>query len=344
MAGPLTTSNSFNYVDTSANVIFDACHKLGYLGAYETLQPPDYSLAQRSLNRIIKSLPPTYKFNGSVTTFRRQTGFCFLNANSGTYTLQAGQPYWCNAFVTTFSTGNNPLGNTHNIHVLSTANMAVNTVVGLMNDTGNLQYTTITAVNPVTNTINIAAPLVASMNSTSDVIYVITDGSSQPPQSIENIVLRDSGGNDTTVNIINKADWFNLPSKQAPDFVGDPVAVMYEQHLVGSQPFGYLNTDVAGAQDLTKYFVIDYVREIEDVTHENDVLAFPKEYYRALVYELAYDLSSDFNVPWTQANEKKRIEAIAAATGGTPDFVDMYFMPGNRGWNWNSNQGGPPSR
>jgi hypothetical protein len=114
----------------------------------------------------------------------------FLSANSGTYVLEANTPTWCNAFVTVTGAGNNPPG-TQILNVSNAASINVNTALGVMLDSGNIQFTTVNTVNVVANTVTINNPLVSSMNSINNLLYVITDNSSQPPQTIETCVLRD---------------------------------------------------------------------------------------------------------------------------------------------------------
>lgn len=325
-----STSNTFSYVDTVETIVNDACSKLGFLGEDEVLSPSESALAIRSANRILKEFMVTARAGGGVKMWQRQRGNMFLSATTGTYVLQAGQSYWCNTFVVLTSNGMNSPGAT-TINVANSSNLSSVTVgmtLGLMLDTGQIQYTTVNSVSLVANTITLNNPIATSMNSISDLIYAVTDGSSQPPQEIESIVLRDSQGNDTPVRKLNYEDWFNLPSKQAPGFTGDPVGVYYESHLVGSTPFGYLYTDVAAAQDTTKYLYIAYIREIQDLVNQNDLVELPKEWYRSFVYELAFDLCDDFNVIWTSSNEKKRISSAKIASKANPRTSTMGFKTG----------------
>jgi hypothetical protein len=268
---------------------------------------------------------------GSIKMFQRQYGFMFLQPNTGTYVLTAGQTYWANSFVTTTGNGNNIAGITNSIHLANVAAIQPGAVVGLQDDTLFINWATVLAVNVAANTINTDNALVHTMNSKSDIVYIITDGSSQPPQEIEQVVLRDSGGNDTPMKSLTQSEWFAMPSKQAPSFTGDPIAYYYEPHLVGSNTFGYLFTDVNGATDTTKYLYVAYIRELQDIVNTTDLLEMPKEWYRWFLYELAYDLSDDFSVQWTQEKELKRQEARKDALGSNPQRSAAGFMPGNRG-------------
>jgi hypothetical protein len=127
---------------------------------------------------------------------------------------------------------------------------------------------------------------------------------------------------------LNREEWFYLPSKQSPGFSGDPVAAYYEPHLIGSNPFGYLYTDVNQAQDVTKYLVIGYIREIQDLKDPTDIIELPKEWYRAYLYELSFDLCDDFNAIWSQSNETKRQASIAIAAKSNPPTSSRGFVPG----------------
>lgn len=323
-------SNTYNFTDTAASIINSSVSKIGKLGEGDTLSAAEYNLCLASLNRILKSMMVDNKIGGSYKVWQRQRGNLFLRANSGKYTLSANSPWWCNAFSTITNAGSQAVG-TNSITVSNSALITNGTTLGLQLDSGNLQWTTATSVTG--NTVTLANNLTSAMSSTADLIYVITDGPSQPPQMIEHIVLRDSNGNDTPVKVMDYDEWFYLPSKQSPGFSGDPIGVYLEQHLNGPTPFAYLYTDVAQAQDTSKYFFIGYIRELQDLVNETDLLDAPKEWLRFLVYELAYDVVDDFLAVWTPTNEAKRQEAIRTAVRANRPKSSKGFRPGDRGWN-----------
>lgn len=335
-------SNSFSYIETAQTLVTDAVSKLGALdfGDGDTLDPAEDQNSYRNLNRILKSMSATGKLGSSVKMYARQRGYMFLQPNTGAYQLSANQTYWCNAFTQTTSAGNNRPGINTNIHLANTSGINVGTTLGLTDDTGFINWTSVIAVNPTANTVNTTNVIINSMNTTSDICFVITDGSSQPPQVIETCVLRDQSGSDVPVKTDMTYDqWFYLPSKQQPGFTGDPVAIYVEPKLTGANGFTNVFLDVNGAADTTKYLYIGYIRELQDITNPTDFLELPKEWYRAILWELAFDLSDDFGVIWTDQKEMKRQEALKAALGSNPVRSTVGFMPGNRGGIWNMQDG-----
>jgi hypothetical protein len=271
--------------------------------------------------------------------YLRQQGYLFLNGSGGTYLLSAnsniatsGNGYFTNSFTQSNSLGNNPPGAT-TITVASARGFSTNDQIGIELDSGQLQWTTITAVNAAANTVNTASALTGSSNGLNNVIYTFS-AFAQPPQTIESAVLRDASGNDTDIRWNMTLDeWMSLPSKQSPGFSGDPVAFYYEPHLVGNQGQGYgqLQTDVNQAQDVSKYIVIHYIREVQDFVNPNDEPDFPKEFYEPLYMNLAKRLAPHFNCTWTKAMEDMANQSLSIAARANPRRSILRFNPNNRG-------------
>jgi hypothetical protein len=69
----MSTSNSFNFVDTTSSIVIDAVHKFGKLAQGDSLTPYEMALGIRAANRILKSMMVNPKFASSVKTWQRQT-------------------------------------------------------------------------------------------------------------------------------------------------------------------------------------------------------------------------------------------------------------------------------
>lgn len=350
----LNTSNVFAFVDTNYSLIYDALSKLGYVTDEDpdSPTPEEFALCQRNLNRLLKNLQADDNLGGSIKMWQIQQGYMFLSSNThptGQYQLQANNGLWCNAngFVIALSAGNNaPSAQTINVAFSTNSNNALKSAnnfwIGTTDDTGNIEwrYTSNVVAKPTQWAINLSSSMTFSCNGTSNPVYIVTDASAQPPQNILNIVLRDSGGNDIPVRSdLTLEEYRNLASKQNPNFTGDPIAVYYQPYLIGQNPYGTVYTDVAQAQDTTKYLVIDYIREIQDLVNPNDVVEIPKEWSRVIVLELAREVSPDFECDWTQTLEAMRLASIERATKNNKKKSKKHFMPGNRGGQWNMGDG-----
>jgi len=345
----MSTSGNTSFTVTQDMIITKAAKIIGKQGDNASLTAEEYNDCRDMLNLMVKQWIAKNDFAPGLKMFSRKMGFLFLSTNTGTYTLGSaggtGASRWTNNFATTNSTGSNPAG-ANTIHVATTTNavmnmqpdtdsqtgpLANNQVIGIQLDNGSMYWSTITNV-PSANTVTIAGTLPASSNSIGNVVYAFSTIAS-PPQVIEKVVLRDSNGEDTPVRLVNMEDWMNNPSKQSPGYTGDPVSVYYEPHLNGNngQGIGYLHTDVAAAQDVSKYLVILYLTEFEDFVNPSDEMYFPKEWGMALIYGLGKHIGPMFDMVWT--NEMKEIEMSSirfARNANNRKSID-FFQPGNRG-------------
>jgi len=319
----MATSNSYTFYDTTQSIVYDSMMFLGYLGDNETPSDGDYSLAVRTLNRMTKSVMLKNDSSPGMKMWLRETGYCFLQSNAGQYTLSAKSQGWTNTFSDTNARGTNLVGQ-NTLVVVSTSGIQQNNAIGLLLDNNTLQWTTV--ANVVSgNTLTLANNLAFGMNG-NGIVYSYANAA-LPPQVINWINLRDQNGNDVFVEILTYEEYEALPSKNSPIYQGDPVAVYYESHLVGGLGSGYglLNTDVNGSIDLTKYLVVNYVREIQDWVNPADEPDFPKEWNLALVYNLAKHLSPSFNMNWTQLQDNLANEALATAKSANPLRLSYKF-------------------
>lgn len=324
----MSTSNSFSFTDTTESVITDAMSFLGKLGEGDTLTDSEYQLCLRVLNRMCKSIMLKNDGSAGMKMWQRQVGYLFLNSSSGQYVLSANSPTWCNSFIAVNSTGNNPPG-TFTVNLSKTSQLSAGQNIGLVLDNGTLEWNFITGVNAAASTVNVVNFLTYSMNSATDIAYVI-QGNAQPPQVIDMVNLRDSMGNDLELELLTYEQYSALPGKSQPGNKGDPVAVYYESHLVGNagQGFGYLYTDVSGAVDLSKYLVVNFVQELQDWVNPQDEPDFPKEWFEALYMNLAKRLHPHFNAVWTQDQERMATQALKTAQAANPHRSSYRFSRG----------------
>jgi hypothetical protein len=347
----MTTSNLTTWNANTSQIITYAMKYLGALGETEQPTAEEYNDCLWVLNAMIKQWIVKNDYAPGLKMWLRQRGFAFLANNTGTYVLGSaggtGASYWTNTYQKTTVGANNIAGAT-SIKVVSTSAMIVqpqaasnapqtialqpNQIVGIQLDSGNIYWTTVSVVTDAT-TFTIPGPgLPSASNNRANLIFAFTKVAT-PPQVIENVILRDAQNNDTPVAVLTLNDWITLPSKQAPGYTGDPVAVYYEPDLFGfsGQGVGTLYLDVAGAQDTSKVLLISYVTEIQDFVNPADDMCFPKEWAMALVRGLARSVHSMFNTTWSQAQETETNQAIRFARNANNDRSTMGFIPGNRG-------------
>jgi hypothetical protein len=151
----------------------------------------------------------------------------------------------------------------------------------------------------------------------------------QRPLAIVTCILRDINNNDTPMNVMTLQDYEILPTKTMASFQSDPTAYYYESHFVtgtSNQGPGQLYLDVGGAQDVTKHLHIVYMRPIMDFNNPGDNPEYPQQWYRALCWGLAREISGMFDAVWTQDMDLNYREAVAMAREADSETTSMYFQ------------------
>jgi hypothetical protein len=345
----MATSGAVSFTITAQQIVNYACKVLGKLADGDSLTTNEYNDCLFFLNALTKQWISRNDYAPGIKMWTRARGYQFLSYITGIYTLGAtggtGATHWTNNYSQTTSGGSNAIGAT-TIHVATTTaatnNMrtdissqtsaiSIGQHVGIQLDSGDIFWTTVSTV-PTGTTITIPVGLPSASNNIGNMVFTFTTPAT-PPQVIESVQLRDNQSNDTPVQILTLEEYMSLPSKQAPNYIGDPIAIYYEPHLVGNsgQGYGLLHTDVAGAQDTSKVLVISYLSEIEDFVSTTDEMYFPKEWGLALIYALARVIAPMFNATWTQEMQTTAMISLREARNSNNKKTSLGFIPGARG-------------
>lgn len=344
----MSTSNTFVYNDTAGQLINDVAAAQGFTSEVETLTPFEFNYYQRALNRIFKGIMVKNTQGVGVHIWQRHTGFMFLSSNTGSYELKSTCPFWTDSFLVTNAALTNKGGQatlnvvTANAAVQYPSNTGAANAAILLNmncviqlDSGQMFYSNITGI-PSNTSVTLGTNLPSSVNG-GGVCYFFSS-IAQPPQVIEHVSLRDQNGNDLTLDILTDQQWHDLPGKQMPNFLGDPQAVYYEPHLVdnptGTGFSGTLKTDVSGAVDLTKYLVIEYFRELQDINNPNNTLDCPKEFLGAVFWTLCKETIDFAQKEWTPTMEANYQRAVKLASNSNPKRTAARFVRRGYGGPW----------
>ena len=147
------------------------------------------------------------------------------------------------------------------------------------------------------------------------------------------VSLRDINSNDTPLNFYTLQEYESLPNKTMQTYLTDPTGVYYESQF-GSQ----LNSPIITGggmlyldgfpQDVTKHLHIVYLRPIMDLNNPSDNPEYPQQWYRALTWGLAKEISPMFDAEWTQDMEMNFGDSLAMAREQDTETTTMYFQPG----------------
>ena len=325
-------SGSYTFSVTQQQIIRQAMIDIGALEPQEQPTAQEYSDCSFKLNMMVKQWMGNTDFSKGLKVWTRKRGDLFLGASKYAYNLGATGDNWVAsttglAYPQTFGAVQLTGGAAQGATVLTLPTVAqanVNDYVGIQVGS-DLQWTTISAVNTLTNQITLAAALTGPASSGAYVYNYTTKA--QRPLAILTCVLRDSYSNDTPMNFMTTERYESLPTKTAPTNIADPAAILYESQWVNTAQNGILYLDVAGAQDVTKHLHCVYLSATQDFVNPGDSPDYPQQWYRPLVLGHARDIAGMFDCEWTKTLEANYQEALAIAQQADPDRTDVFFEP-----------------
>ena len=191
--------------------------------------------------------------------------------------------------------------------------------IGVLASTTSLPWTTVVGA-PVGNVVTLTVPLPVDA-ATGVKVFAFPPLASIPrPLAIVSARRRSSEGIDVPLIENVREQYFSLPSKSSQG----PVNTYYYDPQIGA---GMLYVWPV-ANNLSDQLRFTYQRPISDLNAAGDVPEYPQEWYRALVYGLAYDLTMDYGVVGEQS-QKLQLEAKQSFNDleGFDTDVATYIRP-----------------
>jgi hypothetical protein len=346
----MSTSGTFTFTVTQNDIVRDMMLNVGALGENEVPTAQEFIDCSRKLNMMVKQWMGRQDFAPGLKMWTRQRGNLFLGYSKHLYLLgptgdnwaggvTGGTPYQLHNMTTT--TAVTSIG-TNVLNVSSTALINVNDYIGVVYTPQSIQgggpgpdifWSTVQSVNSVNLTVTM----------TTNVTGLVANGSSvynytvkqQRPLEVVTCLLRDSQNNDTPQNFLTVQEYESLPTKTMPGTQGDPTAFYYESQigtgpntLVTSpvQGNGVYYIDCFGAQDVTKFIHMVFLRPVMDIVNGGDNVEYPQQWYRALGWGGAKDIAAMFDCPWTQDMEQNYQDSIAMAKEADSEVTRIYFQ------------------
>lgn len=311
----MATSGSYDYSVTATNVLTEALEIIGVLAVGQTIDSNDQTTCLRSLNMMVKQWSGNFDFAPGLKAFSRKRGFVFLQSGQGSYSLgPSGDNATLTYIKTTLST-DEALGST-SLSLTSTTGMAASDKIGIVQNDGSIHWTTISGTPGAPTTI---ATGLASAASSGNVVFTYTTKLIRPLY-IEEAVLRDVDGNDSSLDPMTLGQYENIAVKTAD---GQPGYYYYENSLTN----GTLYLDYEPS-DATKVIRLTFMAPAEDYDAAANDIAYPQEWYSAISYGLAKLISPKFESKWTELMESNYQTALAMARSSYAENSDMFFQPG----------------
>jgi hypothetical protein len=326
----MTTSGVYTLTVQRDDIIRQAMLNIGKLGEGESPSPQETIDMALKLNMMVKQWMGKADFAPGLKTWTRKRGFLFLHNNTGQYTVGPDATGWTNSFTRLVTTLASAAGTNTVTVAPGTTGIVIGDNIGIQinrgGGNGDIQWTTVSNYNSGTGVITLGANLAAAV-SIGAVAYDFTTVA-QNPLTIEAAVLRDSSNSneDTPLRIfVSTQDYDILPSKVDLNNISDPTSIYYEWHLSSSQLF----TDVAAAQDVTRYIVLTYLEEIQVFVNPTDNPEYPAEWFDPLCWGLSKRSAPMFNMPWTSLMQDNYTESLSIARHKEPENSSLFFQSGD---------------
>jgi len=274
----MATSGSTNFTNTRNEIVNDALMLLTTYGADETVSAEDSAYACRTLNRMIKAWAAQ-----GVHLWKKDIAYLFLQADQLEYSLKStSSDHATLSYVETTLSADEAIAQT-TISVTSSTGMSAADYVGLENEDGELQWTTINNV-PDSTSIVIDDPLTVACEEGAKVYAYTTP--LKEPFNVYSAAKESESGIDTPLNYLSFEDYFQLPDKTAG---GIPVSYTYDRQL---------NDGIIRVwpvpEDVDYIVKLTISRKIEDFDTASNTPDFPQEWLEALVMNLAVKLAPAF--------------------------------------------------
>lgn len=322
----MTTSASWDYSRTAAQIIASAYEDLGVIVPGGTVATADSTMALARLNMIAKQYQGRSDGAPGLKIHTRQRITLFLAVGQQSYLVgpaatdaRASTAVGRTTISNLEAAGQTVLSITSNTDVTSypgtTITMTNGDIIGIKLDDGTIQWTTISGTPGATATVAVALTTSAAAG---NYVWWFTSRAQRFPY-IEYAVLRNTDFSDTTLDIFTQVQQYEANTAKFAD--GDATCILVEPLRLNTRvTLNFQPTDVSKQI----YMTVLYPSEDYDAT--TDDIAFPQEAFRFLSWELAFALSPSVG-RWTVEMEKNRNEARAMYLNLNAENSILYFQP-----------------
>ncbi len=272
----MATSGSINYAVTRDDIIEEALMILQAIpegGAPSSDQLTDHS---RTLNNLVKS----WMARG-IKLFCLDRVTLFLEQDRTEYVLGTQNATLSSDVVRTTIGAAEAAGQTA-LTVSSITGISNGDFIGIELDDGTMQWTTVNGA-PSGTTVTVTTALTGAA-AAGNQVYSYTTKYARGAKYVMDVFRRDFNLKDSPINIISRQEYNSYGDKYSE---GAVTSMWVDSRLSGLALYTYPETD--SSTDTLEFVAL---RTLEDFDSASDNPDFPQEYYRALSWGLAAELSS----------------------------------------------------
>jgi len=322
----MALSASFDFTVARSDIIPMAMRKLGVLGEGQTPTTNQTTTASLALNVMLKAfmadgLPLWYMKTGYIYPIHNVNVYYLASSGGGHFSqelvitkLTAAAAASATALTVSITAANDVQGTTAN-----------SDQIGIELDDGTIHWTTLSAGGGTTG-LTIATGL-ASAAASGNRVYAYTAKANRPA-GIQ-AVWRVDAANQTRIKL-DPTPYVNLMSQSNLTTEGQVTTWSYLETIT-AVPGTSTGTFTIWPRwvDGSSYLEVWFQQEFDDMDADANNLAFPAEWYEAIIYGLALRLADEYQVP---DNVYKRVQGAAMAAreraeSATTEGTSIYVYP-----------------
>jgi hypothetical protein len=306
----MAVSGTNTFLQTRNDIINRAYKIIGIKTRGRDLTAEEINEASEALNLYVKGL----KSEG-VYLWKYAEGTLFLKVGQESYILDGATTNATESFAQT-TTNATATSGANLIVVTSASGFTTGYNIGIMQNDGNLHWTTIS--NIAGTAITLTAPLTNNVSNEATV-YVYQTKITRP-EAITSARRRDFSNYDTPLNELARSDYFNLAQKTV---IGQPTQFYYDKQLSLGTIYLY-----QAPNDASNTIKFTFQKMFFDLNTGNDNPDFPIEWAETLAFGLASRLSYDFSIDKTKSEQIKRTyDEMLRNLKGYDREDSIYFVP-----------------
>ena len=275
----MSTSGSINFTLNRDEIIKASLRKLGVLAEGETPTSEQINDGSQALNVIVKA----WQAQG-IHLWKTKELTLFLTESQGSYTIDASSEHATHSYVQTAVDGAVASG-ASTIDVDSITGISNGDFIGIELSTTSMQWTTVSGA-PSGSTITLTDVLTAAVADNATV-YTYTTKANRPLR-MDSVRRKDKDGIDVPVTMVARNTYYDIPNKT---ITGKTTQAYYDPQLNNGVVHLWPEPD-----DVTDFMQFTVQTTIEDFDVTTDTSDLPQEWYRSLIWALAYDLSPEYGL------------------------------------------------
>ena len=273
----MTTSGTYVYSRTGAQIITEALQLIGVYAADESTSSSDSTTCLATLNMMIKA----WQGEG-IGLWTKRDAALFLEYDETEYLIGPTGDNATSSWVKTeIATAADKTDST--ITVDDDEDISDGDYIGIKLDDGTLQWTTVDG-DPAANVITLDDALTDD-SAVDSHVYAYTTKLARPIE-IADVMLRDASGNERPIRIKSRQEYMALPNKEDRGSIN---IVHYNPLLTDGKLYTW-----QACNDVHEYLKFTAKIPIENFDATSDTPDFPQEWLLALSWNLAVNIAPKF--------------------------------------------------